>query len=99
MPIGYHGRASSIVVSGTPVLRPSGQVKPLDKDEPVFTASQKLDFELEMGFVVGVGNPLGRPIPIGKADEHIFGVVILNDWSGTPTYLLYRHHSDSCISP
>lgn len=82
MPIGYHGRASSIVVSGTPVRRPSGQVKPLDQEDPVFTASKKLDIELEMGFVIGVGNDLGSPIPIEKADEHIFGVVILNDWSG-----------------
>ena len=79
VPIGYHGRASSIVVSGTPVARPKGQLK--SGDAPVFEPSQRLDYEAELGFVVGSGNRLGRPIAIGDALEHVFGVVLLNDWS------------------
>jgi fumarylacetoacetase len=79
VPIGYHGRASSIVVSGTPIARPSGQLKP--GDEPVFAPSKRLDYEAELGFVVGAGNRLGKPISIKDALEHIFGVVLLNDWS------------------
>ena len=80
LPIGYHGRASSVVLSGTDVIRPRGQVKP--KDAPLeFTASRQLDFELEMGFFVGKGNNLGEPISIASAQEHIFGMVLLNDWS------------------
>jgi fumarylacetoacetase len=79
LPIGYHGRASSIVVSGTPVTRPSGQLK--TGDQPVFGPTGRLDYEAELGFVVGSGNRLGRPISIGNALEHIFGVVLLNDWS------------------
>ena len=81
IPIGYHGRASSIVVSGTPVRRPSGQLKSADSESPAFGPTKRLDYEAELGFVVGPGNPLGKPIPIGKAREHIFGVVLLNDWS------------------
>jgi len=79
LPIGYHGRASSIVVSGTPVTRPSGQLK--IGDEPAFGPTRRLDYEAELGFVVGSGNRLGRPISIEGALEHIFGVVLLNDWS------------------
>jgi fumarylacetoacetase len=79
LPIGYHGRASSVVVSGTPVTRPKGQLKV--GNEPVLGPSQRLDYEAELGFVVGSGNRLGRPIAIGDALEHIFGVVLLNDWS------------------
>ncbi|MFM8876450.1 MAG: fumarylacetoacetase [Anaerolineae bacterium] len=80
LPVGYHGRASSVVLSGTDVIRPRGQVKP--KDAPLeFTASRQLDFELEMGFFVGKGNNLGEPISIASAQEHIFGMVLLNDWS------------------
>jgi fumarylacetoacetase len=79
VPIGYHGRASSIVVSGTPVRRPSGQRK--HGEEPVFGPTQRLDYEAELGFVVGSGNRLGRPVPIGDALAHVFGVVLLNDWS------------------
>lgn len=80
LPVGYHGRASSVVISGTDVVRPRGQVKP--KDAPLeFTASRQLDFELEMGFFVGKGNDLGEPISIENAHEHIFGMVLLNDWS------------------
>jgi fumarylacetoacetase len=81
VPIGYHGRASSIVVSGTPVCRPKGQVKPPDADAPSFAPSRRLDYEAELGFVIGSGNRLGRPIPVAHALEHVFGVVLLNDWS------------------
>jgi fumarylacetoacetase len=80
VPIGYHGRASSIVVSGTPVVRPNGQTRTGDAD-PVFGPSRRLDYEVELGFVVGPGNPLGKAIPIEKAERHVFGVVLLNDWS------------------
>ncbi len=80
LPVGYHGRASSVVLSGMDVIRPRGQVKP--KDAPLeFAASRQLDFELEMGFFVGKGNNLGEPISIASAQEHIFGMVLLNDWS------------------
>jgi fumarylacetoacetase len=81
VPIGYHGRASSIVVSGTPVTRPSGQLKPADATVPFFAASRRLDYEAELGFVIGPGNALGKSIPVGKALDHVFGVVLLNDWS------------------
>jgi fumarylacetoacetase len=81
IPVGYHGRASSIVVSGVPVHRPSGQVMPSAAEAPVFVASSKLDFELEMAFVVGKENRLGQPIPIDQAEDHIFGMVLFNDWS------------------
>jgi fumarylacetoacetase len=81
LPVGYHGRASSIVVSGTNIIRPKGQTKPADSDEPVFGPTKLLDFELEVGFFVGQGNPLGEPIPVDKAYEHIFGMVLVNDWS------------------
>lgn len=81
LPVGYHGRASSIVVSGAPIHRPSGQIFPPGADAPVFQASTKLDFELEMAFVVGKGNRMGKPIPIDKAEDHIFGMVLFNDWS------------------
>ena len=80
LPVGYHGRASSVVLSGTDVVRPRVQVKPRDVP-PEFTASRQLDFELEMGFFIGKGNDLGRPILIENAHEHIFGMVLLNDWS------------------
>ncbi|CAK6442380.1 unnamed protein product [Pipistrellus nathusii] len=81
LPVGYHGRASSIVVSGTPVRRPMGQMRPDDSKPPVFGPSKLLDIELEMAFFVGPGNSLGEPIPIAKAHEHIFGMVLMNDWS------------------
>ena len=79
LPIGYHGRASSIVVSGTPVKRPHGQLK--SGEQPVFAPTQRLDYEAELGIVIGSGNRLGRPIPIAHALEHVFGFVLLNDWS------------------
>ena len=81
VPIAYNGRASSIVVSGTPVLRPNGQTKRTAAKQPDFGASRKLDFELEMAFVVGVGNAIGEPIPVGAALQHVFGIVLMNDWS------------------
>jgi fumarylacetoacetase len=81
LPVAYHARASSVVVSGTDLHRPQGQLKPPDAAAPVFGPSRSLDFELEMGFFIGPGNELGRPIPIGKAPEHIFGMVLVNDWS------------------
>jgi len=81
VPIGYHGRASSIVVSGTDVRRPSGQTKPATSTEPAFGPSRSLDYELEMGIFVGPGNVLGEPVPITEAEEHIFGLCLVNDWS------------------
>ncbi len=81
IPVGYHGRASSVVVSGTDVRRPNGQTKPPDADQPIFGPSRLMDFELEMGFFVGPGNRLGENIPIDEAPEHIFGMVLVNDWS------------------
>lgn len=81
LPIGYHGRASSIVISGEEIKRPSGQIKPLDADVPVFAPSRLLDYELEVGFFAGNGNALGQTISIGKAEDHMFGLCLLNDWS------------------
>lgn len=80
LPVGYHGRASSVILSGTDVIRPRGQMKGSDSS-PEFSATRQLDFELEVGFFVGTGNELGKPISIDKADEQIFGMVLLNDWS------------------
>jgi fumarylacetoacetase len=81
LPIGYHGRASSIVISGTPVRRPRGQILDPASNTPRFEASRALDYELEVGTFVGPGNRLGEPIPITEADSHIFGLCLLNDWS------------------
>nr|XP_023999680.1 fumarylacetoacetase [Salvelinus alpinus] len=81
LPVGYHGRASSIVVSGTPIRRPSGQMRPDQSKPPVFGQSKQLDIELEMAFFVGGGNRLGEHIPIERAHQHIFGMVLMNDWS------------------
>jgi len=81
VPIGYHGRASSVVVSGTPIVRPAGQTKAPDAAAPSFGLSKRLDFELELGFVIGPGNALGKPVPIRKALDHVFGVTLFNDWS------------------
>ncbi|HRN77065.1 fumarylacetoacetase [Ottowia sp.] len=81
VPIGYHGRSSSIGVSGQSFKRPRGQVKPADADQPQVQASQRMDIELEMGLFVGAGNALGEPIAIEQAESHIFGLVLLNDWS------------------
>jgi fumarylacetoacetase len=81
LPVAYHGRASSVVVSGTDLHRPCGQTKADDAPAPTFGPSRSLDFELEMGFFVGPGNDLGQPISIAAAPEHIFGMVLVNDWS------------------
>lgn len=81
LPVGYHGRASSVVVSGTPIRRPRGQTKPDADKPPQFGPCKLLDFELEMAYFIGPGNQLGEPIPIDQAREHIFGLVIMNDWS------------------
>jgi fumarylacetoacetase len=81
LPVAYHGRASSVVVSGTPIKRPWGQTKADDAPAPTFGASRLLDFELETGFFVGPGSELGRPVPIAQAVDHIFGLVLVNDWS------------------
>ena len=81
VPIGYHGRASSVRASGEPVIRPNGQRKAPDADAPEFGASRRLDYELELGIWIGQGNELGSPIPIGEAGEHIAGYCLLNDWS------------------
>jgi fumarylacetoacetase len=81
VPIGYHGRASSIVASGADILRPSGQLKAADAEAPVFGPSQRLDFELELGVWIGRGNDMGKPIPISHAAQHIGGYCLLNDWS------------------
>ena len=81
VPIGYHGRASSIRPSGAPVRRPSGQRKAPDAEAPTFGPSQRLDLELELGVWIGQGNELGQPIAIGEAGDHIAGLCLLNDWS------------------
>ncbi len=81
VPIGYHGRASSIVVSGTPVRRPHGQTKDENSPAPVVGASRRLDYELEMGVFIGAGNELGMTIPISDALDHVFGFCLVNDWS------------------
>ena len=81
VPIGYHGRSSSIGVSGQAFKRPKGQVKPPDAEVPVLKASARLDIELEMGVLVGQANALGDAVPITEAESHIFGLVLLNDWS------------------
>ena len=81
VPIGYHGRASSIVASGTPVRRPQGQLKDESAAAPVFAPSRRLDYECEVGCFIGPGNPLGTPIPIAEAGNHVFGFTLLNDWS------------------
>jgi fumarylacetoacetase len=81
LPVGYHGRAGTVVVSGTEVRRPSGQVKLPDADAPVYGPSRRLDIELELGFVVGVPTRLGEPVEADRFAEHVFGVVLVNDWS------------------
>lgn len=81
LPVAYHGRASSVVVSGTDVRRPRGQIKPPDATAPIFSASRAMDYELEAAFLIGPGNSLGEPVPVARAHEHIFGLVLMNDWS------------------
>jgi fumarylacetoacetase len=81
LPIGYHGRSGSVVVSGTDIIRPCGQRKAPTDPAPVFGPSQRLDIEAEVGFVVGTGSPMGTSIPVADFAEHVFGVFLLNDWS------------------
>jgi fumarylacetoacetase len=81
LPVAYHGRASSVVLSGAEIIRPSGQTTRGEETTPSFGPSRLMDFELEMGFFVGPGNPLGTPIPVEEAADHIFGMVLVNDWS------------------
>ena len=81
IPVGYHGRASSIIESGVAIRRPKGQVMPKGAEKPVFKPTARLDFELEMAFITGKENTLGEPIPIDKAEDYIFGMVLFNDWS------------------
>jgi fumarylacetoacetase len=81
LPVGYHGRAGTVVPSGTPVVRPSGQRKLPAEDVPAYGPSRRLDVEAELGFVVGVGSRLGQRVPTGAFDDHVFGAVLLNDWS------------------
>jgi fumarylacetoacetase len=81
LPVGYHGRASSIVVSGTDIKRPHGQIMPIGADRPIFGQTHQLDFELEMAFVIGKDTQLGDVIPIEKAEDYIFGLMLFNDWS------------------
>lgn len=81
LPVGYHGRASSIVVSGTPIARPMGQTIAADGADPTFGPVRLLDYELEVTFVVGPGNPMGERIAIEDAREHLFGLMLMNDWS------------------
>jgi fumarylacetoacetase len=81
LPVAYHGRAGTVVVSGTPIVRPSGQSKALEALAPSFGPSRRLDIELELGFVIGLPSQLGQPVPARRALEHVFGVVLVNDWS------------------
>lgn len=81
LPVGYHGRASSIVVSGTDIHRPKGQTKPADSDKPIFGPTKQLDFELEMAFIVNRNTEMGESIPTESAEDAIFGLVLFNDWS------------------
>jgi fumarylacetoacetase len=81
LPVGYHGRAGTVVVSGTDVVRPHGEIKPPGADEPVYRPSARLDVELELGFVVGVPSRPGEPVPFDAFEDHVFGVVLVNDWS------------------
>jgi fumarylacetoacetase len=81
LPVGYHGRASSVVVSGTPIRRPTGQIKRPDAERPVLAPCERLDFELELGTIIGMPSQLGARVDVNDATAHIFGVVLLNDWS------------------
>jgi fumarylacetoacetase len=81
LPVGYHGRAGTIVASGTEIVRPSGQRKAPDADAPTFGPSQRLDIEVELGYVVGTTSTLGKPVSVADFEEHVYGVVLVNDWS------------------
>lgn len=81
LPVGYHGRASSVILNGTDIIRPKGQSKAPDMSAPSFGESKRMDFELEMGVFVGTGNNLGEAVSVNKAEEHVFGLALVNDWS------------------
>lgn len=81
IPVGYHGRASSVIPSGQDVIRPKGQIKPDDNADPIYAPSRQIDFELEMGFITFDGKPLGQQITTAEAEDHIFGLCLFNDWS------------------
>ena len=81
LPVGYHGRASSIIVSGVDINRPKGQIKPVDSETPIFSSSKRIDFELEMGYIIGKNSKLGSSISTKDAEDYIFGKVLFNDWS------------------
>lgn len=81
IPVGYHGRSSSIVISGTDVHRPKGQMQLAEGEAPIFGPSRQMDFELEVAFIVGQGNAMGDPIPADAVEDHLFGMVLFNDWS------------------
>ncbi|MEY4368318.1 MAG: hypothetical protein RL564_268, partial [Pseudomonadota bacterium] len=81
VPIGYHGRASSVVLSGHDIHRPQGQLMPPGAERPMLAPTKRLDFELELGIFVGAGNSLGTPITMDEAEQHVFGICLLNDWS------------------
>ncbi|KAL1306670.1 hypothetical protein AAFC00_005342 [Neodothiora populina] len=81
LPVGYHGRASSVVISGTPIKRPNGQILDMATKRPIFSPCRKLDIELELGAFLCKSSPMGQPIPINEAEDYIFGMVLLNDWS------------------
>lgn len=107
IPVGYHGRSSSIVVSGTPIHRPMGQMKPDDQDSPVFGPSRLFDFELEMAFITGTATKLGESIPVENAEDYIFGMVVFNDlsardiqkWEYVPLGPFLGKNFGSVISP
>ncbi len=107
IPVGYHGRSSSIVVSGTNILRPNGQTKPDDSPLPVFGPSKQIDFELEMAFITGKPNKLGTPIALGEAETHIFGLLLFNDlsardiqkWEYVPLGPFLSKNFGSVVSP
>ncbi len=107
LPIGYHGRASSIVISGTPVHRPKGQILPAGQDTPVFTATRMFDFELELAFVVGQKTELGTSVPVDKAEDYIFGFLLFNDlsardiqsWEYVPLGPFLSKNFGSVVSP
>lgn len=107
IPVGYHGRASSIVVSGAQIHRPTGQTKPADSNAPVFGPSKQLDFELETGFIIGKNTGLGERVPFEKAEEYIFGMVLFNDlsardiqsWEYVPLGPFLSKNFGSVISP
>lgn len=81
VPIGYHGRASTVAASGQPFRRPLGQIRHPDASEPVLQPTARLDFELEVGVVLGAGSEMGEPVPLGQAEDHVFGITLFNDWS------------------